>query len=191
VGKEGGSMQALAEEITGLYVFIAILIGMIAVLTFLIRKSPTKRQFLGNILIPWVFIAVAILFYLITLMFPEEEAGPSAIPHLWIIVMIVLSIFLIFQALMGKMDPDPKSGRLDMLALFVGATIAYLIIMQIVGYYISTLLFLISVMYFLSYRKYVAMFAVSGGWLLFAYLVFQRMLYIPLPQGKLMQMIGQ
>ncbi len=68
-------MEALFEGITGLYVFIAILIVMIVVLTFLIRKSPAKRQFWGNIIIPCVFIAVAILFYLITLSFPEEEAG--------------------------------------------------------------------------------------------------------------------
>ena len=162
-----------------------------AVLTLLIRKSPSKRQFWGNILIPCVFIAIALLFYLVTLTFPEEEAGPSAIPHLWIVVLILLSVFLIFQALTGKMDPDPKSGRLDMLALFVGVTIAYLLAMQIVGYYISTLLFLLSVMYFLSYRKYATMFAVSGGWLLFAYLVFQRMLYIPLPPGKLIEVFIQ
>ena len=93
---------------------------------------------------------------------------------------------------------DSRSHRLMrmfawiiVLALFIGVTIAYLLIMQIVGYYISTLLFLISVMYFLSYRKYVTMFAVSGGWLLFAYLVFQRMLYIPLPQGKLIEIFMQ
>jgi hypothetical protein len=182
-------MEALSEGITGLYVFIAVLVVMIALLTFLIRKSPTKRQFLGNILIPCVFIAIGIVLYLITLTFPEEEAGPSAIPHLWIIVLLILSIVLIVQALMGKMDPDPKSGRLDMVALFIGTTIAYLICMQFVGYYISTFIFLAAVMYFLSYRKYVTIVAVSCGWLLFAYLVFQRMLYIPLPQGKLIEMV--
>ena len=182
-------MEALSEGITGLYVFIAVLVVVIASLTFLIRKSSTKRQFLGNILIPCVFITIGILFYLITLTFPEEEAGPSAIPHLWIIVLLILSIFLIVQALMRKMEPDPKSGRLDMLVVFIGATIAYLIFMQFVGYYISTFIFLAVVMYFLSYRKYVTIVAVSGGWLLFAYLVFQRMLYIPLPQGKLIEMV--
>ncbi len=182
-------MEALSEGITGLYVFIAVLIVMSGVLTFLIRKSPATRKFLGNILIPCVFIAIALLFYLVTLTFPEEEAGPSAIPHLWIIALIVLSIFLIIQALTGKMEPDPKNGRLDKLALFVGATIGYLLVMQIVGYYISTFLFLVAVMYFLSYRKYITMVAVSGGWLLFAYVVFQRMLYIPLPQGKLIEMV--
>ena len=184
-------MEALFEGIGGLYAFLAVLCGMIGVLTFLIRKSATRRQFLGNILIPCVFIAIAILFYLMTLSFPEEEAGPSAIPHLWIIALILLSVFLILQALMGKMNPDPKSGRLDMLALFIGATIAYLLLMQVIGYYLSTFLFLIAVMYFLSYRKYATMLAVSCGWLIFAYFVFQRMLYIPLPQGKLIEVFMQ
>ncbi|MCP4396455.1 MAG: tripartite tricarboxylate transporter TctB family protein [bacterium] len=182
-------MEALFEGIGGLYAFIAVLVVMLAALTFLIRTSAATRQFLGNILIPSALIAIGILCYLMTRSFPKEEAGPSAIPHLWIVVLIILSIFLIFQALTGKMDPDPKNGRLDMLALFVGVTIAYLLLMQVIGYYLSTFLFLVAVMYFLSYRKYVTMFAVSGGWLLFAYLVFQRMLYIPLPQGKFIEMI--
>jgi putative tricarboxylic transport membrane protein len=187
----GNTMQNLAEGTIGLYAFIAILIAIVAVVASVLRKSPTRRLFVGNILIPCVFIAIAILFYLITRTFPKEEAGPSAIPLLWVIVLAVLSIFLIVQALLGKMEPDPKSGRLDMLAMFCGATIAYLLVMQLIGYYISTFLFLVAVMYFLSYRKYPVMLAVAGGWLVFAYLIFQRMLYIPLPQGKLIEMALQ
>jgi len=182
-------MQALFEGIGGLYAFLAVLVVMLAVLTSLIRKSATTRPFLGNILIPCVFVAIAVLFYLMSLGFPEEEAGPSAIPHLWITALILLSVFLIVQALFGKTDPDPGSGRLDMVALFIGTVIAYLFLMQIIGYYLSTFLFLAAVMYFLSYRKYLTIITVSGGWLLFAYLVFQRMLYIPLPQGKLIEMV--
>ncbi len=184
-------MEALFEGIGGLYAFIAVLVVLLTALTVLIRQSVTRRQFLGNVLIPATFIAIAILLYLMTLNFPEEEAGPSAIPHLWIAALILLSIFLIVQALMGKTEADPGNGRLDMLALFIGATIAYLLLMQVIGYYLSTFLFLIAVMYFLSYRKYVMMFAVSCGWLIFAYFVFQRMLYIPLPQGRLIKVFMQ
>ncbi len=172
----------------GLYAFFAVLAIIITVVTLALRKSATKRQFLGNVLIPCVFMALAMLFYLVSLTFPHEEAGPSAIPHLWIIVLVALSIFMIIQALMGKMDPDPKNGRIDMVAVFFGATIAYVLVMQLVGYYISTGLFLVSVMYFLSYRKYLVILGVAGGWLVFAYFIFQRMLYIPLPQGKIIEM---
>ncbi len=184
-------MEIFSEGITGLYIFIAMLVCMTAILTFLIRKSPTKRQYWGNILIPCVFIALALFFYVITWSFPEEEAGPSAVPHLWVVVLIILSAFLVFQALTGKVDPDPKSGRLDILGGFIGAVILYLVVMQILGYYIATFIFLVLVMHFLPYKKYHVIFAVAAGWLLFAYIVFQRMLYIPLPPGKLIEMVMQ
>jgi len=182
-------MQNLADGIMGLYVFLAVLAVIIVSVTALVRKSDAKRQFLGNILIPCVFIAIAMLFYLVSLTFPKEEAGPSAIPHLWIIVLMALSIFMIVQALLGKMEPDPQNGRLEMVAVFFGVAVAYVLLMQLVGYYISTFLFLVSVMYFLSYRKYLVMLGVAGGWLIFAYFIFQRMLYIPLPQGRLVEMV--
>jgi len=181
-------MQFFAEG-NGTYILAAILLGIVGGVGFFVYTSKTQRRYFGNIVVPCVFIALALLFYVITLSFPEEEAGPSAIPHLWILILIVLSIFLLIQAFIGKMEPDPKSGRLDVLLLFIGSTVAYLLIMQFIGYYLSTFLFLILVMYFLSYRKHLIIFSVSGGWLLFAYLVFQRMLYIPLPQGKFIEMI--
>ena len=110
-------MEALFEGIGGLYAFIAVLIVLLAVVTVSIRRSASRRRFLGNILIPCVFIALAVLCYLMTLSFPEEEAGPSAIPQLWILVLILLSVFLIIQAFLEKTEADPKSGRLDITTL--------------------------------------------------------------------------
>jgi hypothetical protein len=176
-------------EGNGSYVLIAILAGIIGIIAVSISRSKTHRQFLGNILVPCVFIALAILFYVITLSFPEEEAGPAAVPHLWIVVLILLSLSILVQIFIGKSEPDQKSGRLDVLGGFIVSTVGYLITIQFLGYYIATFIFLVVIMYLLSYRKYPMIVAIAGGWLLFAYLVFQRMLYIPLPQGKLIEMV--
>lgn len=183
-------METFAEG-KGVYISIVTLVFIVGVIAFFIRKSTTKRQYFGNIMIPCVFIALAVLFYVVTFSFPEEAVGPAAIPYLWITVLIVMSVYLLIRALTERVEPDPRSGRLDVLAVFIGATIAYLVFMQIFGYYVSTFVFLASIIYLLSYRRYVMIVAVSGGWLLFAYFVFQKMLYIPLPRGKLVDMILQ
>lgn len=183
-------MQSLTEG-NGLYILMAALVVLLGIVAFLVRKSPAYRPFFGNILVPCVFIALTILFAVITLSFPEEEAGPAALPHLWILVLSVLSVSILLQILITKSDPDPKSGRLDILLAFIASTVAYLLVMQVLGYYLTTFVFLVVIMYLLSYRKYAIMLAIASGWLLFAYVVFQRMLYIPLPQGKLFEMLLQ
>ncbi|GAK56501.1 hypothetical protein U27_03463 [Candidatus Vecturithrix granuli] len=174
----------------GVYVLAALLTVIIGIIAVVVYQSPTKRRFLGNIVVPCVFIALAFFFAVIASGFPAEEAGPEIIPYLWCLLLAIFSGFILIRTWMGKAEPDPQSGRLDMLARFIGATLAYLIGMQLVGYYLTTFIFLVAVIYFLGYRKYVTLFAVAGGWVLFAYLVFQRMLYVPFPVGKLIEMLS-
>lgn len=174
----------------GVYVLAALLTVMIGIVAVVVYQSPRKRRFLGNIVVSCTFIALAFFFAVIASGFPAEEAGPEIIPYLWCLLLAIFSGFILIRAWREKTEPDPQSGRLDMLARFIGATLAYLIGMQLVGYYLTTFIFLIAVIYFLGYRKYVTLFAVAGGWVLFAYLVFQRMLYVPFPVGKLIEMLS-
>ncbi len=175
---------------TGVSVLAALLAISVGIVALVVYKAPTKRPFLGDIVLPAVFIAVACLFAAIASGFPAEDAGPEIIPYLWSLLLIVFSTAIIILAWMGKIEPPRKIGRLDVLIKFIGATIAYLIGMQLVGYYLTTGIFLIAVIYALGYRRYVTLASVTGGWLLFAYIVFQRTLYVPFPVGKLWRMIA-
>ena len=61
--------------------------------------------------------------------------------------------------------------------------VAYYFSMQIIGYFLSSFLFLAVMMHILSYGKKSVIYVVSGGWVVFSYLVFYKLLYIQLPLG--------
>ena len=42
-------------------------------------------------------------------------------------------------------------------------------------------------MLILSYRRWPILLAVTGGWILVSYLVFARVLFVPLPAGALIE----
>jgi hypothetical protein len=128
-------------------------------------------------------IAFSLLLWAVTFSFPGEEAGPALVPRLWIFWSVLLSGALLLFCFTGTSDKDPKSGRLGFLALGVGLTIVYYFCIGILGYFISSFIFLAVLMYMLSYRKPVVVILVCCGWVLFSYLVFYKLLYIQLPLG--------
>jgi hypothetical protein len=57
--------------------------------------------------------------------------------------------------------------------------------MQWAGYFLSTPLFILAAMYFLNYRKMALMSINAFGFVLFSYLIFNKLLHIDLPLGWL------
>lgn len=175
---------------TGLGVLLAVLAAILIVITLLVIKSPKKR-YTGRIVIPVFFIELAVLFGIITLGFPVrgDKVGPGVVPGLWIVGILGLSIFLLIRGLLAYEDEDPAWGRIGKVSVFIAMTILYLIIMQIIGYYAATVIYLISGMYYLAYRNWKVMISLSAGWILFSYFAFYRLLYVPLPRGLLIEWI--
>lgn len=171
--------------------------GLLAVLTviflgiLLIVLKSSKKRYTGRILIPVFFTELAFLFGILTLGFPDrgDEVGPGVVPGLWLIGIFGFSVLLIIRALIKNEDEDPKWGRIDIVAVFIAMTIVYLIIMQIIGYYLATIIYLISGMYYLAYRNWKVMISLTAGWILFSYFAFYRLLYVPLPRGLLIEWI--
>ena len=152
--------------------------GTIAAIRF-----SKKRAFTGQAIIPTVMIAFSLLLWAVTFSFPGEEAGPAIVPRLWIFWSVLLGGALLLFCFTGKIDKDPKSGRLGFLALGIILTVAYYFAIEILGYFISSFLFLATAMYMLSYRKPLTVLLVCSGWVIFSYLVFYKLLYIQLPLG--------
>ena len=126
-----------------------------------------------------------------TLGFPDrgEEVGPGVVPGLWIVCILGLSAFLLIRAFLGLEEKDQPWGHTGKVVIFIAMTVFYLIIMQIIGYALATILYLISGMYFLTYRNWRVMISLTTGWILFSYFAFYRLLYVPLPKGTLIEMI--
>jgi hypothetical protein len=71
----------------------------------------------------------------------------------------------------------------------MGITLAYLVLIILVGYFIASVIFLAVAMTLLTYRRRSVILAISGGWLVFSYVIFYRVLYVPLPRGLLITML--
>ncbi|MDI7258584.1 MAG: tripartite tricarboxylate transporter TctB family protein [Thermodesulfobacteriota bacterium] len=165
---------------------ILLAMGALAVLVgigILVRFSG-MRQHLGNILIPCCLIALSLVFLAITYDFPvAEEAGPAAIPRLWIFLILVLSSIILWQILRGKEKVVPRIERTGLLVLVMVTFIGYFVAISYIGYFLSSFLFIVLLLNMLSYRKKVLIYLIAGGWVLFSYLVFYKLLYIQLPLG--------
>lgn len=174
----------------GFWVLLAVLATILIVITLLVIKS-SKKRYAGRIIIPVFFIELALLFGILTLGFPDrgDEVGPGVVPFLWITGILGLGIILLIRGFLGHEEEDPAWGRTGKVTVFIAMTILYLIIMQIIGYNLATIIYLISGMYYLAYRDWKVMISLTAGWILFSYFAFYRLLYVPLPRGLLIEWI--
>lgn len=83
-----------------------------------------------------------------------------------------------------EINMSPEMIKLTAI-LFVQLFI-YVFVIQIIGFYVSTLLFLIIVMWTLKLKRYIQMVSVSIVTLLIVMIVFDRYLHVDLPSGLLM-----
>jgi small-conductance mechanosensitive channel len=152
--------------------------------------GPEKNaaRFTGNLLLPLLILAVTAVLFVQTLDFlTQEDVGPAAVPRLWMAFLACFGVYLTVQAARRMGKPDPVPGRVRFVLLFVGWLVAYLMAVEEIGYFVSTFVFLVGSMYVLTYRNHVVIFSVSLGWLGFSYLVFYKLLFIPLPVGALLR----
>jgi len=146
-----------------------------------------RRHFVGNLLIPLLLLAIMAVFFFETLDYPTfEDVGPAAAPHLWMVFIAVFCLFLAAQATLRKGAADPAAGRIGSVLLALVWMAGYLAAIQAIGYFVSTSVFLVGAMLGLNYRNPLVIAAVTIGWLVFSYIVFYSMLYIPLPVGPLL-----
>jgi len=148
-----------------------------------VRRSRMK-PYLGNILIPSCLIVLSLVFLAFTFDFPvQEEAGPAVIPRLYIFLILFLSGLILMEIFRGKGKNVPKIERTGLLALVTVTLIGYFLVMPFAGYFLSTFIFIVLMLYMLSYRKKGLIWLIAGGWVIFSYFVFFKLLYIQLPLG--------
>jgi len=167
---------------TGLIVWALLLLaGVVAIGLFF--RFTTRREWMGQAMVPTFLMALGMLFFAITFDFPGEQVGPALIPRIWIVSLVILCCGLLFFAFTGNADKDPKAGRIGFVLMGIAVMIAYFFAIQTIGYFIGSFIFLALMMYILSCRKPMLLILVPTGWLVFSYLVFYKLLYIQLPLG--------
>lgn len=135
-----------------------------------------------------VFIyAIVLLFYVMTLGFPPEvQIYPTClIAGLALLNTLYLVISLKKSRKAGFINDFPEvfEGFLknQFFMILIGCII-YLVLMYLIGFYLSSVIFLVSVLYMLrvSTTSIFLTVAVLG---VIIYLVFSRFLHVPLPLG--------
>ncbi len=144
-----------------------------------------KRDLLGSALIPFNMIVISVVLWSLTREMSNEVAGPASVPMLYIFLLICSSVMVLFQIFRGKADKDPGWGNLKMMLIVVVLMLLYIITMDFLGYFLSSLLFIAGMIYLLTYRNHIVIWSVALGWACFSYFVFYKLLFIQLPLGYL------
>jgi hypothetical protein len=168
------------------FLVMAVFLGIV---WLLIRPFKRLRPFTGQLLVLAGIFWVGLLFFIISFSFPPPApilravTDASTIPRVWFLAMVPVIVIALIPILRGKEDPDPKWGNLRLVFTILGALVLSVGLFEIIGYYISSALFIFAVMWVLGVRKKLELIAVQAGWVLFSYFVFARLLNVRLPIG--------
>ncbi len=183
LNKAGLLVSYIKEGPRLIFIFLLILAGIcflvVALNRFRIKNISYDQLFAAGL------FSVALFFYYQTTLFiiPQtiDITSPALIPRIWVIVLLLLSVLLFVKS---KNEKFIKSDNSPITVLIIIVLlVAYLAAMQLLGYYFTTPIFILSTMYLLKYRKKEFMIMNAFGFVIFSYLIFSKLLHIDLPLG--------
>nr|WP_239565421.1 tripartite tricarboxylate transporter TctB family protein [Brevibacillus fulvus] len=115
----------------------------------------------------------------------DTDVGAGFFPKMIASVLILLSLVMIFSSFRRQPGNEPETGAIPWSKTILGfiLTFLYLALVYFGGFYISTPLFMICFIWLFGYRKTIPAVAVTVVVTLFVYLVFEKVLQVPLPAG--------
>lgn len=146
------------------------------------------RQRTGQVTLLSGIAAVTVVALLMSLHLPPpnpvDPVGSTGLPRLWLLLLLPLLLWQIGYCL--RADPGaPERGEPMRLGFALGLFIGYLLLLPVLGYLLSTLIYMPTLIWFLGYRRWPVIAALTVAWLLFSEFVFQRLLLVDLPRGVL------
>jgi hypothetical protein len=174
---------------TGLGILLLLLSAAAASVYFSLRRSSLSL-YKGKITVLAGILITAGIFFGFTFTFPiRGEVSAAVVPRLWVSGILVCCLYLLFTTIGGKETPDVDSKNLPLVFSMMGLSIAFLAMINFLGFFPSSFLFLVAGMIRLSYRKKVVIFTVATGWVVMSYFVFYKLLFVPLPEGFVVRLI--
>lgn len=153
--------------------------------------------------LPYVIglVVAAVLFYFARQIEYTPRAGslgPQFWPKMAIGLMAAVCLFEIARGLLGlktetqgvaevlekEEEEEPAQTYPWLLASGIVLVTVYALVVDILGFLLSTFLFLAAFMYLGRYRRHGAIWATSAGVTLAAALIFMRFAYVSLPRGE-------
>ncbi len=186
-------MEALSKWINSLsYGYVlgglaALMIGFYFLFNAIPRTKPVKAQLLCVVGMD----LITLLFYILTFslrvskMAAQSGATPRTMPRLWAFLMIFASIGAYIAILKKDNKPDAKFDRWVFALLVALGSIVSVILFQWIGYYLSSALFIVTVMIAMGEKNKLQLILTPVLWCVFTYFVFNKFLFISLPVGSL------
>lgn len=139
-----------------------------------------------RILICAALLYLSFVFFFLSFGLEEIEAvGSSArtAPRLWSAGLALFTLDQLRRTFQGRAPRDPESGDIRRV-LATAAVVAFSLWgMDVVGYYLSSAVMLLVLCVLLGERRPLVVLSLSGGWVMFSWVVFSRMLTLNLPEG--------
>lgn len=161
----------------------------IFLLTIIIISKYRKIRLSGTIFIAVTGLAIAILFFYQSQYFPMPRkntfVGAATVPQVWIFFLTVISLIILTPNLRGSINEMIQSGLVRLVWTIIGLITLYTFLMSVIGFFPSTFLMLVGGMLIMKYKNYWMIVATSSVVVLFMYLVFYKILMVPLPMGSL------
>lgn len=168
---------------------------MIDVLHFILNINVGRSEFMLQTMdrkVALVIMAVAIIYLVLSYQLPDfiytqvdADALPKGLGYLLLGLSVLLFIQNVPETSEQKEKRTLKKEDLILLLITLGALIIYVFFLEILGFVISTLVFLTVTMRLYGYMNWLRNVLVSVIFTLVLYFAFNYLLKIYLPQGIL------
>jgi len=116
---------------------------------------------------------------------PGQNVGPATIPLIWSAVLAVFAVLEIRSDL--RDHKTTEHGRVRLVLGITALMAAFVFLMPRLGFFAATTILLLGGVYAIGYRRHFVVATVTIAVLAFCYVVFVRVLGLPLPPGTLFQ----
>lgn len=141
----------------------------------------------GNVLSAGILFALAVAMFAATLGFPPPgqpfDPGSAAFPRILLAGLAILAVLMLFDS--GETQSLPRGKEALRVAGTVALVLAYALLLEPLGFLVSTVLVLFSLVLMTGTRNLVALSVLPVGISVALFYVFNQLLSVSLPTGPL------
>lgn len=135
-------------------------------------------------------LLLCVVFFLQSLNYPVSAAR---LPQILIVIIAFLSILMLVEAFKkrnvanGDSEGNKETGKANVMrvTIFVAMIALYIFLMDIIGYFILTPLFVFTSLMYLKATNVLMAVILAAGFTAFIYGLFSMFLHVPVPRGIL------
>lgn len=167
--------------------------AVLVVLGMILHQIKRLDPYKGQILVLCALLWVALVFTVITFSFHEGKGAlatatkASTMPRLWAGLMVPVAVLILAPIWKGQVKPDEKFGNWKLPLIVLCLVVACVAAFKYIGYYISSGLMILGIMILLKQKNKAVLIGLPLAWIAFTYGVFAKLLFIPLPVGRIFE----